>query len=251
MELLIGVFIFAFGLMIGSFLNVCIYRIPKKESFVTGRSHCMACGAPIKWYDLIPVLSYLLLRGRCRNCGSKISLRYPAVELTNAIIYLLTYSAYGLSLTSLFFAVSASALVIAAFIDYDTMEIPNGIVIFIFIIGCFAMIFSRNIPFYERIIGLFAVSVPLFIAALVSKGGMGGGDIKLAAAAGLLLGYKNALLSLLLASVLGSVFGLLMIKFKNKSLKTAIPFGPFLSAAFIFSSLYGTGLINAYLSLFR
>jgi leader peptidase (prepilin peptidase)/N-methyltransferase len=245
-----GIWVLLLGLCIGSFLNVCIYRIPAGESIVAGRSHCTACGKAIKPYDLIPVISYVFLAGRCRNCGARISPRYPLIELLNTVLYLTLFYFYKFSPAFFIYAALASTLIVAAFIDIDKGMIPDRIHVFLLVIGVLACLFSPDIVWYERIIGLFAASAPLFIAMLLSKGGMGFGDVKLAAAAGLIIGYKLALLSLLAACIIGSVYGIIYAVIKGKSLKTAIPFGPFLAIAFYLSLLFGNTMISAYLRLF-
>ncbi|HEX3026629.1 MAG TPA: prepilin peptidase [Clostridia bacterium] len=244
-------FVFTAGLALGSFLNVCIYRIPVHESIVTGRSHCTSCGNAIKDYDLIPVVSFILLRGRCRSCGAKISWRYPLVEMLNAVAYVLIFTFSGATALSFVYAAAVSAYIVIAFIDFDKSIIPDSIVLYIIIIGVIALIISHNIPAYERIIGFFSISVPLLAAAILSKGGMGMGDVKYAAAAGLVLGYKLALLGLFLGSVAGALFGVVYAVKSKKSLKTSIPFGPFLSLGFGLSMLFGNVILNFYFSLFR
>ena len=166
------------GLLIGSFLNVCIYRIPAGLSVVTGRSHCTACGKAIRPYDLIPVLSFILLKGRCRNCGAPISPCYPLVELLNAGLYLALFCVYGLTPAFVVYALLVSALTVASFIDIEKKLIPDRINLFMICIGIPACFFSSDIPWLYRIFGFFAASLPLFIAMLASRGGMGFGDVK-------------------------------------------------------------------------
>jgi leader peptidase (prepilin peptidase)/N-methyltransferase len=250
MEILIAVFVFIFGLLMGSFLNVCIYRIPKKESIVFGRSHCTDCSAEIKNYDLIPIISYLVLGGKCRNCKSKISIKYPAIELLNAFLYLLIYIHFKFSTDFFIYATLVSILIIISLIDYEIKIIPNILVIFILVIGILSIFFSPQLIWYERIIGFFAASVPLLLAALISKGGMGGGDIKLMAVCGLILGWKLILISLFIGCILGTIYGFIA-RFKNGSfLKAYIPFGPFLSTAMVISIFLGNPLIFWYTSTF-
>ena len=244
-----GIYAAVAGLLIGSFLNVCICRIPKKETIVTGRSHCMSCGAPIKWYDLVPVVSFLVLRGRCRSCGRRISPRYPAVELLNAALYLLLYLSRGLTLALLPLAAGVSALIVAGMIDFDTGEIPNGVSIFLLAAGTAALVLDGSVPVAARLLGLLAASVPLLIAAAASRGGMGLGDVKLAGAAGLVAGWQGSLLALLLASVTGAIAACALVLLKKRTFKSSIAFGPFLAAGFIFSILYGAPLLRWYFSL--
>jgi leader peptidase (prepilin peptidase) / N-methyltransferase len=238
------------GLCIGSFLNVCIYRIPTGESIVSGRSHCTACGTIIRPYDLIPVFSYLILRGRCRACGQKISIRYPLVELLNAVLYLLLFFCFRLTPAFFLYSAFMSALIVSSAIDMNTTMIPDRMHVVIIVIGILACFFSPDVIWYERIIGFFAASVPLFIAMLASRGGMGFGDVKLMAAAGLMLGWKLILFSLFTASVVGAIFGIALILTKGKTMKTAITFGPFLAFGCFFALLFGNTLISAYLHLF-
>lgn len=147
MEIFFATFVFLIGLLIGSFLNVCIYRIPKKESIVFGRSHCTGCSKEIKDYDLIPVISYIILGGKCRNCKTKISIKYPVVELLNAFLYLLLYVYYKFSIDFFIYAALVSLLIIISFIDYESKIIPNILVIILLFIGVFSF-FSLVLNYY-------------------------------------------------------------------------------------------------------
>jgi Type II secretory pathway, prepilin signal peptidase PulO and related peptidases len=251
MDIIIIPFVLAFGLVIGSFLNVCIYRIPEGESIVFGRSHCTNCGKPIASYDLIPVVSFLILGGKCRHCKNWISPRYPLIELLNALLYCGLYLRFGLTPAFGLYTLFVSCLIIITFIDIDKQMIPDRINLSILFIGILACFLSPDVIWYERIIGIGAASVPLFIAMLISKGGMGFGDVKYAAVAGIVLGFRNALFSLLLACVIGAIFGLVYTRIKGVGLKTAIPFGPFLSVSFLFTLIWGNYIIHSYLQLFR
>lgn len=247
--------VFILGLVFGSFLNVCIYRLQNGESIVWGRSHCMSCKAKIKAYDLIPLFSYLFLKGRCRNCGAKISIRYPIVELANALLVTGLFLRFGLSLEWLFYSVLISLLLICSFIDYDSQTIPDGLVLCIFMLGLIMIFAAKDMTWPERVIGLFTASVPLLLAVVLSKGGMGGGDVKLMAAAGLCIGWKLSLLTLLIGSVIAAITGLIYAAEKHKqgqtqTMKLAIPFGPFLSIGIAVSVFAGPGLIAWYLNLF-
>jgi leader peptidase (prepilin peptidase)/N-methyltransferase len=250
MEVFFAIFVFLFGLLIGSFLNVCIYRIPKKQSIVFGRSHCTVCSKEIKDYDLIPVLSFIILGGKCRNCKAKISIKYPLVELLNAVLYLTLFIFFGFSIDFFLYCALTSILIIISFIDYENKIIPNILVLIILVIGIFSFFFSHQLLWYDRIIGIFAASLPLLLAGIISKGGMGGGDIKLMAVCGLIFGWKLILISLFLGCVFGTIYGFVS-RFKNGSfLKAYIPFGPFLSAAMVFSIFWGNLLIHWYTSTF-
>ncbi len=245
--------VFIFGLLIGSFLNVCIYRIPKNENITTTRSHCMACGNVIKWYDLVPVISFLLLRGKCRNCGAKLSVQYPIIELLNGSLYCLVYAVMGLSINSVLTMALISALIVIAVIDWRTYEIPFGLNVFIAVLGVAAIVeklVNRDFTgITDNLIGAVSVSGFLLILYLVTKGrGIGGGDIKLMAAAGLLLGWKNCILAFVIGCVLGSVIHLIRMKVSKRD--HVLAFGPYLAAGITIASLWGDILVKAYLSTF-
>lgn len=227
---IMGVFLFVFGLLIGSFLNVCIYRIPQKESVAVGRSHCPKCNTPLRFYELVPVLSFLALRGKCRTCKVPISVQYPLVELLMGLLYFALYLRFDLSWQFAGFAVLATLLVVIAGIDLWTMEIPNGLVLAIAVLAVPFCIFDRALPWYEHLIGFVAASGWMLILALLYDGGMGGGDIKLMAACGGILGWKWILASLVSGAVLAMLCMLPLMFFGKTRLKTAVPFGPFLAA---------------------
>lgn len=240
-----------FGLLFGSFLNVCIFRIPKGETIVFGRSHCMSCGAQIKAIDLVPVLSYLVLRGRCRNCGEKISARYPAVEALNAALWAFCAADFGITPKAAAYMMFISGIIVISFIDIDTKLIPTGLIVYILVIGTVFCFFDNAVPFYDKLIGVAAGGVPLLLVLLVSRGGMGLGYVEFAAAAGLLLGWKLILFSLFAALIAGGVFGAAILLAKHKSGKTRIPFSPFLSFGMLTAVLFGNGTINLYLKAFH
>ena len=243
-----------FGIVVGSFLNVCIYRIPKHENITTTRSHCMACGNVIKWYDLVPVISFLLLRGKCRNCGAKLSIQYPIIEILNGLLYCLVYAVLGLNTKSVLTMALISALIVIAVIDWRTYEIPFGLNVFIAVLGV-AVIVEKlvNRDFtgaIDNLIGAVCVSGFLLILYLVTKGrGIGGGDIKLMAAAGLFLGWKNCILAFIIGCVLGSVIHLIRMKVSNKD--HVLAFGPYLAAGIFIASLWGDRIVSAYLGTFN
>lgn len=260
------IFIFLFGLLVGSFLNVCIYRIPLKESVAKERSHCMSCGYQLAWYDLFPLFSWLALRGRCRECGAKISAQYPIVEGLNAILVVLTFSsAYGFnaynifenfSLETLLYCLLISALIVLSVIDFRTYEIPFKINIFIFTLGIINIAYRVilldssiwNLPLY--ILGFFAVSVPLGIIWFVSYGkAIGGGDVKLMAAAGLLIGWKLILLALVVGCVVGSIIHIARMKISKADRVLAM--GPYLSVGIATAVLIGEPIVNWYFGFFK
>lgn len=252
------IFIFCFGLILGSFTNVCIYRIPEKISLWFPPSTCPGCSKHIKGYDNIPVLSYLILRGKCRNCKTKISMQYPMVELFTGILITLIYLKIGLSYDLVFLASIAVVLITIAGIDLKTMIIPNGTVISLIIIGglytiariIFPSSFAIPITWLEALIGFFAASVPLFLVAVLSKGGMGGGDIKLMAAAGIFLGWKGILLAMIIGSLTGALVSLTLILLKRRKRKDMIPFGPFLCFGIMVAAVVGGDIVTWYTNLF-
>lgn len=238
--------IFLYGIIIGSFLNVCIYRIPKKENIATTRSHCMSCGYQLKWYDLVPLFSYLALRGKCRKCGSKISVQYPVIEALNGVLYLLVFWRYGLSIDSLLYCLLFSALIVLGVIDFRTYEIPLGINIFILTLGLVRIMTDLS-HWSDYGIGLLSVSVPLLLIYLVTKGrGIGGGDVKLMAAVGLLLGWKLSLLGFLLGCILGSVIHVCRMRISGEGHVLAM--GPYLAMGIAISVMWGEQMIAWYLS---
>jgi len=246
--IIIYTMIFLFGITIGSFLNVCIYRIPKKEDIVSERSHCMSCGNVLKWYELIPLFSFLAQGGKCRNCKTKLSVQYPLIELLNGLLYVWMFSVHGFTATSILFCICTSVLIVLSVIDWRTYEIPVGCNILIGMLGIVRVILDLA-HWYDYVIGFFIVSGLFYIIYLATKGnGMGGGDIKLMAAAGLLLGWKGILLTLLIGSVAGSVIHLTLMKIQGKD--RVLAFGPYLALGIFVSMLYGEQIIAWYLNMF-
>ncbi|PXV93313.1 leader peptidase (prepilin peptidase)/N-methyltransferase [Lachnotalea glycerini] len=247
-DLLLYIITFLYGIIIGSFLNVCICRIPQSESIVTTPSHCVFCGVRIKWYDLVPVISYLLLKGKCRNCKAKISIQYPLIEVLNGILYVAVMGVNGWSFQSILYCLLASALLGLSVIDFKTFEIPLGINLFILILGILQLLMDLQ-NWNTYIAGFLSVSVFLYLIYLVTKGkGIGGGDIKLMAACGLLLGWKLIVLGFLFGCILGSVIHLLRMKISHVEHMLAL--GPYLSAGVFIAALWGDYIIDCYLGLF-
>ena len=243
-----------FGLIIGSFLNVCIYRIPREKSIVSPPSSCPACGSPIEPWDNVPLISYLILLGKCRRCGEKISLRYPAVELLNGLLYaaVLLYFCGGWQLPVLFAFVSA--MVVITFIDLDFQIIPDVITLPGMIIGLAAATFLFPDPFAKyallgfmnSIIGLLAGGVSFYLIAILSRGGMGGGDVKMMAMVGAFTGWKGVFLTTLVGSLAGSLVGIALMVFKGKGRKTKVPFGPFLALGSLVTLFLGRMILDWY-----
>ena len=247
LELTPYIIIFIFGITIGSFLNVCIYRIPLGESIVTAPSHCMTCGWKLKWYDMVPVFSWLVLGGKCRNCKSKISVQYPIIEGVNGILYVMICAVNGLEWSSVIYCFMASALLVLSIIDWRTYEIPFGINVFLFVLGIAMTILDRG-NLVEHLIGMICVSVLLGILYLLTGGrAIGGGDIKLMFACGLILGWKLILLAFFLGCIIGSVVHIIRMSVKKAGRMLAM--GPYLSAGILLAALWGNAWINWYLSL--
>jgi leader peptidase (prepilin peptidase)/N-methyltransferase len=243
-----------FGLIIGSFLNVCIYRIPRELSIVSPASSCPNCKTPIRAWDNIPVISYLILAGKCRKCGEKISLRYPSVELLNGLMYaaVLYHFGFGWHLPLLFALVSS--LIVITFIDLDFQIIPDVITLPGMIIGLAASHFIMPDPFatysllgfVNSVIGLLAGGVTFYLIAILSRGGMGGGDVKMMAMVGSFMGWEGVFLTTLVGSLTGSLIGIGLIIFKGKGRKTKIPFGPFLALGSLVALFFGRMIVDWY-----
>ncbi|MBQ8834983.1 MAG: prepilin peptidase [Oscillospiraceae bacterium] len=248
MDLPILILLTLLGLCVGSFCNVLIYRLPKGEEFVKTPSHCMTCGHPLKWYELIPVFSWLVQGGKCRSCGVKISPQYPIVEALNGLMWLLAGLLFrGDWLTVALYCGLWSLLMVLSVIDWRTFTIPNGINLVIFLLGVVRLVTDlRNWPLY--LIGMASVSlVFLLLHVLTGGNGLGMGDVKLVAAAGLLLGWPKMILAVLIGSLSGAIIH--SVRMRGGAGKK-LAFGPYLAAGIWLSALFGGQLISAYLSLF-
>lgn len=246
--ILLYIIIFLFGIVIGSFLNVCIYRIPLKEDIVKERSHCMSCGYKLEWYDLVPLFSYLFLRGRCRKCKVKLSAQYPIIEAANGILYVLIVIVNGVNVESLLYCLLASALLTLSVIDFRTYEIPIGINIFILALGLIRIITDFS-DWLAYLIGFLAVSVFLAAIYYATKGrGIGGGDVKLMAVCGLVLGWKLIILAFFLGCILGAVIHVMRMKISGEDHVLAM--GPYLSAGVFIAMLWGNQILEWYFQFF-
>ncbi len=243
--IILYIIVFLYGIVIGSFLNVCIYRLPKKENIVKIRSHCMNCGYQLKWYDLIPLFSFLFLGGKCRKCKQKISIQYPIIEALNGVLYIFIFAEYGLSMETLLYCLLFSALIVLSIIDFRTYEIPLGINVFILALGLIRVVTDyTNWPRY--VIGLVCVSGVLFLIYWFSHGrALGGGDVKLMAACGLLLGWQLILIGFVAGCIIGSVVHLLRMKIRGEGHLLAM--GPYLSIGVMAAVLWGEYFLNWYL----
>lgn len=248
MEFPIYIMTLLLGLCVGSFLNVLIYRIPLEQEFVKTPSHCMSCGHPLKWYELIPVFSWVAQGGKCRSCGVRLSAQYPIVEALNGSMWLLTAVLFkGDWLTVALYCGLFSMLLVLSVIDWRTYIIPNGINLTIFVLGLVRLATDfANWPTY--VIGMASVSLVFLLLHILTGGnGLGMGDVKLVAAAGLLLGWPKMILAVLVGSVSGAVIHSIRMK---GGAGRKLAFGPYLAAGIWFSALVGQPLISAYLSLF-
>lgn len=258
MEILINSFVIIIGLIIGSFLNVCIYRIPENQSIVRPPSHCNKCNNRLKIIDLIPVISYLILRGKCRYCKEKVAVRYMLVELLTAILFLLVYNHYNINIETIYYLILVSILVVISFIDIDHYIIPDTLIIF----GIIAVISFNLLTGFMSVKDVFlgglvcGGSILIFIYALefiIKKEVMGGGDIKLFAMLGMFLGIKGGFITIILSIYLGAIYGIFIIvyrKIRGRDYNSVIPYGPFISLAAIIYALYGEVIIEFYKSFF-
>ncbi len=270
--------IFAFGIVVGSFLNVCIYRVPRERSIVTPRSACPGCGQPIAFYDNIPVLSFLFLRGLCRRCGAAISWQYPVVEARNGLLWVAAYLGWGLTPSALLYAAFGSAMLVLVFIDAQHRILPHGITMGGWIVGLatapWQAIHQYEAPNVARLLGLLDVMtadgrilawIGSLVGSLLGAGmllvvavgyylvrreeGMGHGDIILMGLIGAVLGWGRTLLTVFLGSFLGAVVGLVLIRRAGGDRKYEIPFGTFLGIAAVIALFFGEILLDWYWSL--
>lgn len=241
------IFVTIFGICIGSFLNVVIFRVPKKEEFVKTSSHCMTCGHKLAWYDNIPLFSWLVLGGKCRYCKTKISMQYPLIEALNGLLWLLIVLFKGFSVEALLIALMTSGLLALSVIDFRTYEIANGFHLFFGVLALIKLCLNyTEWPLY--VIGFFCVSLLLLAIYLISKGrAIGGGDVKLMAVCGLFLGWKNILLALILGCIIGSIIHLTRMKLFKAGRMLAM--GPYLAIGIFIAELWGTAILTWYFSL--
>lgn len=237
--------VLAYGLVIGSFLNVCIYRIPKREN-IAKSSHCMSCGRKLGWRDMVPVFSYIILRGRCRQCGAKISIQYPLIEALNGVLYVVVFMANGFTFSSVLYCLMTSALIVITIVDERTYKIPISFNLFLLLIGMIMTVYDfRHI--ISHVVGFFCVSLFLYGLYYFSSGqAIGGGDIKMMAATGLILGWKNIILAFVLACILGSVIHSIRMKVSKRN--NLLAMGPYLSAGVFIAALWGNHFWSWYLS---
>ena len=235
------------GVLVGSFLNVLIYRIPKKEEFVKTPSHCLTCNHKLAWYDNIPLVSWITLGAKCRYCKTKLSAQYPIVEFLNGAIWVGVMIINGLNVNSILLALLASGLLVMSVIDWRTYEIADGFHIFFGAIGIVSTIIDKT-NWLDHVIGMFCVSLILLIIYLVSGGrAIGGGDVKLMASCGLILGWQNITLALAIGCVVGSIIHIMRMKLSGADKVLAM--GPYLAIGIMIAALFGNKMILWYLSL--
>lgn len=239
-----------FGLAIGSFLNVVIVRVPEGRSLWRPRSACPGCGAQLAWHDNIPVLSFLWLRGRCRKCGMRISWRYPIVEGVTAATLAAAYLAFGPTGDFIVAAVLLATLVVVTAIDLQHQLIPDVITLPGILVGLVANLVIGHVSWLDSVIGIVVGGGLFLVIILVSRGGMGGGDMKLGAMLGAFLGWKALLFALFAAIVLGGVVGVAVLVAGLRGRKDPIAFGPFLAAGGAMALLWGERIIDWWLSGF-
>jgi leader peptidase (prepilin peptidase) / N-methyltransferase len=248
------IFAFIFGAVVGSFLNVCIYRLPKKESVVFPPSHCPNCDYKIPFYDNIPILSYIVLAGRCRSCKVRISPQYPLVELVTALLTLFLFIKFGPSLSFLVLFLFCSAMVVVTFIDLEHQIIPDVISLSGIVCGFIFSFFIPQLGWLNSLIGIAVGGGSLLLVAygyefITKKEGMGGGDIKLLAMMGAFFGWRAIPFIIFVSSLIGSVIGITVMLIQKKDAKLAIPFGPFLALGAILYIFFGRQVIYWYLRL--
>ena len=240
------------GLCIGSFLNVCIYRIPREESIAFPASHCTVCGYELKALDLIPIISYLFLKGRCRKCSEKISIKYPLVELLNGILYLLIYLRFGLSLNFIAYSILASLLIVISYIDLESKYIYSSTTIFGVVLGSIYIViglYTKDTTLINNILGGAIGYLIIYLIVVITKG-MGQGDAEIAGICGLFIGIKGILVALFIAVVLGGIVGAIILLLKLKDKKSEIAFGPYIAIGSIIYILIGSELLSLYLKIF-
>ena len=246
------ILILIIGLCIGSFLNVCIYRIPREESIAFPPSHCTSCGYELKAVDLIPIISYLFLKGKCRKCGEKISIKYPLVELLNGVLYLLIFLRFGLSLSFVFYSLLTSLLIVISYIDLDSKYIYSSTTILGVVLAAIYIVvglYTKDISLSNNVLG-GAIGYGIIYLIVVITKGMGQGDAEVAGVCGLFIGIKGILVCLFISVVLGGLVAAIILIFKLKEKKSEIAFSPYISIGSIVYILLGKEILSLYLNFF-
>lgn len=249
MEILYTIFFFLYGLIFGSFFNVVGLRLPKGESIVSPPSRCTICDRRLTIKDLVPVLSFVFLKGKCRGCDTKIHWLYPVMELSTGLFFAFAYWQLGFSFELVVAILFISMLVIITVSDLAYMLIPDKVLLFFGVPLIIARTFSPLDPWWDSVIGAAGGFGLLLLIAIVSKGGMGGGDIKLFAVIGLVLGLIPTLLTLFIAAFIGSIVGIIHLRRSKQGRKTPVPFGPSIALAAIIVYFYGSQMLDWYKNL--
>ncbi len=249
-SMLFSIFNFLLGTIIGSFLNVVIYRIPNNQSIISPPSHCPVCKNRLKWNDMIPIFSYIFLRGKCRYCGTKISLRYPIIEALTGLAFVGIGLRYGWSLQFFEYIIFSSLLIAVSFTDLFYGIVPDIIVIPGIAIGLIFSIIKGKAVFMSSLFGMLGLFVFFLVVILLTKGGMGEGDATLGAMIGSFIGFKFSLATLVISFILGSIVGIVLLIFFRKNGKDSMPFGPYLAVSAYIMLLYGYQIILIYQKLF-
>lgn len=245
----LGLIIFFFGASVGSFCSAYIYRTPKGISIAKGRSICPSCEKQIKAYDLIPVLSFIVLEAKCRFCKTRIPWESFIIEILCGFTALILFKFYSMTPKSLVIFFALAVLLCVFLIDQRTMEIPNELSIALLVLGVVDAFTSNDITLLERGIGLVIISVPMFLLTLAIKNAFGGGDVKLIAGAGFLLGWPGVVLATFVGVLIGGAQGVYILTVKKQGKETLFAFGPALSIGIAVSLTFGDPIINWYLSL--
>lgn len=250
MDNLLTFFFFLLGTILGSFYNVVGLRLPKGENFLTGRSYCPGCKRSLRWYELIPVISFLLQRRVCRRCEAKISALYPLIELGTGVLFAFSFYKLGFSV-ELFMAFSFFSMLMILFVtDITYLLIPNKVLLFFLPIFILLRLINPLDPWWSPLTGALTGFGLIAFIILLSKGGMGAGDMKLFGVLGFILGFKKVLLTLFLASLIGTIVGGFQRLMKHLKKGEPIPFGPSIGIAAIITYFYGDLFIELYLQLF-
>lgn len=249
MSIIFTLVFFILGLIFGSFFNVVGLRLPQHQSFSTGRSYCPHCHTPLKSYELIPVISFLLQRGKCRHCKKSISIMYPLIELLTGCLFSLSYALIGIN-TELIVAILLMSMLMILFVsDLTYMIIPNKVLLFFLPLFILLRIIEPLTPWSSSITGAIVGFLIIAFIILISNGGMGAGDMKLFGVLGVVLGLKHVILTFFLSSLIGAVISFGLILFKKIDRRQSVPFGPYIVAGAIISYFYGHDIINWYVNL--
>ncbi len=250
-QYLAGILVFIAGACVGSFLNVCICRLPEGQSVVSPGSACPRCGHRISWWENIPLLSYLILRAKCRGCGGRISMQYPLVEALGGILALVLWNRFGPGIELAIYAPFLASLIVISFIDLKHQIIPDVLSLSGIILGLFCSFFNPHLEWYDSFLGVIVGGGILYAIAagyllIARKEGMGGGDIKLLAMIGAYLGWQAVFLVIFLSAVVGSAVGIAILALRKGHRDSAIPYGPFLSGAAVITLFYGHEIMGWY-----